>query len=263
MEILEFASPRTLDEALHLVRDRHGTAIGGAAWLRMNTKIMPLGVDLSELGLDYIREAAPDSIEIGAMTTYRELETSPLLEARFGRLFSSTVSHIVGIQLRNIITVGGTLAGRYGFSDLNTTFCALGAKVIFYPGKSVDVASFIQDGEEGPFLIEKVLLPASAKASYQQVRITANDFPIINAAAAWTGSSWRIAVGSRPAASRLCKKAMVLLGNEPYPSDEKIEQAASAAAEELQFGSDIRASAEYRREILPALVRRALMEVRG
>jgi CO/xanthine dehydrogenase FAD-binding subunit len=95
------------------------------------------------------------------------------------------------------------------------------------------------------------------------MRITANDFPIINAAAAWTGSSWRIAVGSRPAASRLCKKAMVLLGNEPYPSDEKIGQAAVAAAEELQFGSDIRASAEYRREILPALMRRALMEVRG
>ncbi len=64
MEILEFASPRTLDEALHLVRDRHGTAIGGAAWLRMNTKTMPLGVDLSELGLDYIREAN-GSIEIG------------------------------------------------------------------------------------------------------------------------------------------------------------------------------------------------------
>lgn len=262
MEILEFARPRTLDEALHLVRDRHGTAIGGAAWLRMNTKTMPLGVDLSELGLDYIREAN-GSIEIGAMTTYRELETSPLLEARFGALFRNTVSHIVGIQLRNIITVGGTLAGRYGFSDLNTTLCALGAKVVFYPGKIADVASFIQDGEEWPFLIEKVLLPVSARASYQQMRITANDFPIINAAAAWTGSSWRIAVGSRPAASRLCKKAMVLLGNEPYPSDEKIEQAAVAAAEELQFGSDIRASAEYRREILPALVRRALMEVRG
>jgi len=56
---------------------------------------------------------------------------------------------------------------------------------------------------------------------------------------------------------------MTLLGTDLHPSDDIIASAARAAADELQFGSDIRASAEYRREILPVLVRRALMEVRG
>jgi CO/xanthine dehydrogenase FAD-binding subunit len=262
MEILEYARPRNMDEAFRLIRERRGTAIGGAAWLRTNTKIMTLGVDLAGLGLEYIREAG-GCIEIGAMTTYRELETSPLLKSRFGSLFDATVSHVVGIQLRNIITVGGTVAGRYGFSDLNTTLCALGAKVVFYPGQTLALADFIEKGAGGPFLLEKILLPASMKAAYQQMRISENDFPIINTTSAWTGSGWRIAVGSRPAATRLCRRAMAFLGDEPRPSDEKIASASQIAADELQFGSDIRASAEYRREILPALVRRALVEVRG
>jgi len=262
MEILEYARPQNTDEAFRLIREQHGTAIGGAAWLRTNTKTIALGVDLAGLGLEYVREAG-DHIEIGAMTTYRELETSRLLKARFGALFKATVGHVVGIQLRNIITVGGTVAGRYGFSDLNTTLCALGARAVFHPGRAVDLADFIEKGAEGPFLLEKILLPASVRAAYQQMRISRNDFPILNTTSAWTGSGWRIAVGARPAAARLCREAMALLGNDPHPSDEKIVAAARAAARELQFGSDIRASAEYRRDILPVLIRRALTEVRG
>jgi CO/xanthine dehydrogenase FAD-binding subunit len=262
MEILKYARPQSMDEAFRLISEQRGTAIGGAAWLRTNTKTIALGVDLAGLGLDYVREAG-DHIEIGAMTTYRELETSQLLRARFGALFEATVSHVVGIQLRNIITVGGTVAGRYGFSDLNTTLCALGAQAVFYPGQTVDLAHFIEKGAGAGFLLEKVLLPLSAKGAYRQMRISENDFPIINTTVAWTGSGWRIAVGSRPAATRLCQKAMALLGGDPHPSDETIASAGRAAADELQFGSDIRASAEYRREILPVLVRRALTEVRG
>lgn len=262
MEILKYACPQSTDEAFRLIREEHGTAIGGAAWLRTNTKTIALGVDLAGLGLGYVREIG-DHIEIGAMTTYRELETNPLLRARFGALFETTVSHVVGVQLRNIITVGGTVAGRYGFSDLNTTLCALGAQAVFYPDQIMDLAQFIERGVGAPFLLEKVLLPASAKGAYHQMRISENDFPIINTTAVWTGSRWRIAVGSRPAATRLCPTAMTLLGTDLHPSDDIIASAARAAADELQFGSDIRASAEYRREILPVLVRRALMEVRG
>jgi len=262
MEIREYARPKSMDEAMHLIHEEHGTAIGGSAWLRTNTKTVMLGVDLSDLGLEYIREFQ-DHIEIGAMTTYRELETSLLLASRFGKIFSTAVGHIVGIQLRSIITVGGTVAGRYGFSDLNTTLCALGARVVFYPNIEEDLASFIEKGYAGPFLIEKIILPSSARAAYQQMRISENDFPIINTAVAWTGTEWRVAAGSRPAAARLCRNAMKILADSANPSNEQIEAAAQESSKELQFGSDIRASATYRQKILPVLVRRALLEVRG
>jgi len=262
MEIREYARPKSMDQAMHLICEEHGTAIGGSAWLRTSTKTVMLGVDLCDLGLEYIREFQ-DHIEIGAMTTYRELETSPLLDSRFGKIFRTTVSHIVGVQLRNIITVGGTVAGRYGFSDLNTTLCAIGARVVFYPNVEKDLSSFIEKGYAGPFLIEKIILPCSARAAYQQMRISENDFPIINTAVAWTGTVWRIAVGSRPAATRICRNAMKILGDSANPSDEQIEAAAAETSKETQFGSDIRASANYRQKILPVLVKRALLEVRG
>jgi len=150
MEILKYACPQSKDEAFRLIREEHGTAIGGAAWLRTNTKTIALGVDLADLGLEYVREVG-DHIEIGAMTTYRELETNPLLRARFGALFETTVSHVVGVQLRNIITVGGTVTGRYGFSDLNTTLCALSAQAVFYPDQTMDLAQFIERGVGAPF----------------------------------------------------------------------------------------------------------------
>ena len=262
MEIMEYSRPRSIDEALRLIRDRGGTPIAGAAWLRTNAKTMKLGVDLSELGLDFIRETA-SGVEIGAMTSYRRIETSEVLAQRFGGALGAAVCHVVGVQLRNIITIGGTAAGRYGFSDLNTVLAALGAKVVLYPNTVLDFAKYVEAGAEVPFLIEKFLLPARARAAFSQFRISESDFPVLNAAVAKTETGWRIAVGARPAATRLCPRAMAMLGREARPSDAAIAEAAAQATVELRFGSDIRASAEYREAILPALLRRAILEVRG
>ncbi len=261
MEILEYSRPRSIDEALRLIRDRGGTPIAGAAWLRTNAKSIKLGVDLSELGLDYIHETE-SGVEIGAMTSYRSIETSGVLAQRFGGALNAAVSHVVGVQLRNIITIGGTAAGRYGFSDLNTVLAALGAQVVLYPKTTIDFAHYIETGAEGPFLIEKFILPERARAAFSQMRISESDFPVLNAAVAKTATSWRIAVGARPSATRMCPRAMALLGTEHNPADALIAEAAALAADELRFGSDIRASAEYRKAILPAILRRAIMEVR-
>ncbi len=261
MEIVEYSRPRSIDEALRLIRDRGGTPIAGAAWLRTNVKTIKLGVDLSELELDFIRETER-GVEIGAMTSYRSIEMSGMLAQRFGGALGAAVSHVVGVQLRNIITIGGTAAGRYGFSDLNTMLAALGAKLVLYPNTVLDFARYLETGAGGPFLIEKFLLPTRAQAAFAQMRISESDFPVLNAAVAKPEGEWRIAVGARPGATRLCPRAMALLGSEARPSDAAIAEAAALAATELRFGSDIRASAEYRRAILPALLRRAITEVR-
>jgi CO/xanthine dehydrogenase FAD-binding subunit len=262
MEILEYKTPQSMDEAFHLIHDYGGTAIAGAAWLRTNAKTIRLGVDLSKLNLDYIRTTS-ESVEIGAMTTYREIETSSVLETHYGAALRDAVSHVVGVQLRNLITIGGTAAGRYGFSDLNCVLCALGSRIIVYPHRAIDFGDFLEHGIREPFLIEKFVLPREARAVFAQMKISESDFPILNVAVSWNGSGWRIAVGARPAGARLCNNAMSILGEEKKPSHALIAHAAEEASRELQFGSDMRASAEYRREILPVLVRRALMEVQG
>lgn len=260
MEISTFVRAASLDEAYTLIHEQRGFPIGGGAWSRLNARRVDLAVDLSALGLRFIRKNGY-TIEIGAMTTARDIETSGELQAAFGRLFSDTVAHIVGVQMKNIVTVGGTVAGRYGFSDLNTTLLAAGAQVVLYNEGTVDFAEFLSSRSNGPFLIEKILIPAAGlSGAFTTVRTTVNDFPILNAAAVHSESVWRIAVGARPGAARLAVEAARILGPGISPDTALIGKAAAHAASELSFGSDVRGSGEYRTAVCSTLVKRAIQE---
>jgi CO/xanthine dehydrogenase FAD-binding subunit len=259
MDIADLERPTDLDAALELIRAKRGVAVGGGLWLRMSSKPLGLAVDLSGLGLDYIRPSG-GAIEIGAMTSFRKLETSVLLARGYVNLFRSVVGSVVGVQFRNMASVGGTVAGRYAFAGLNAAFLALGAKVVLRGEGELGFAAFLSEPREGPFLVEKVLIPAEAKAGCASVALTKGDFSALVAAAAFVGGTWRLAVGSRPGAARLCEAAAAALGSSPKPSAQAVEKAAAAAPGELDFADDARASGEYRREVCPVLVRRAIEE---
>ena len=260
MEISTFVRAASLDEAYTLVHEQKGFPVGGGAWSRLNARRVDLAVDLSALGLRYIRKKG-SMIEIGAMSTARDIETSRELQAAFGRLFSDTAAHIVGVQMKNIVTVGGTVAGRYGFSDLNTTLLATGAEVVLYKEGTVGFDEFLSNRSNGPILIEKILVPAAGlSGAFTTVRTTVNDFPILNTAAVHSDTGWRIAVGARPGAARLAVEAAKILGAEKSPDSLLIGKAAEQAAAELSFGSDIRGSGEYRTAVCTTLVKRAVQE---
>lgn len=260
MEIGSYMRPKSMDEAYSLIVEKRGMPIGGGAWMHMAARKTALAVDLSELGLRYIRDAG-DAIEIGAMATARDIEISPLLSAGFGSLFRDATSHIVGTQLRNVITAGGTVAGKYGFSDLVTVLVALNASLHFHRAAQVPIPQFLAAPREAPFLLEKILIGKSARAAFQSMRATNNDFAILNACAAFSDGGWRIAVGARPQAARLSAAASAALGGDATPTPEKATHAGEAAAAELSFGEDTRGSAEYRRALCAVLVKRAVLAV--
>jgi len=259
MDIGRFERPGTLGEARTLIVEQRGLPLGGGAWVHMTAKAAELAVDLSGLGLDYIRDCG-DAIEIGAMATARSIETSTLLSAEFGSLFSDATGHLVGVQLRNIITIGGTVAGKYGFSDLITVLAALDASLAMYGDASIDIMSFLTGPRGKPFLLEKIVVKKGVSVSFQSLRVTRNDFAILNACAAFSGGAWRVAVGARPAAARLSLEAARILGSDGTPSAEAAGRAGAAAAAELSFGDDTRGSSGYRRAICSVLVRRAILE---
>jgi CO/xanthine dehydrogenase FAD-binding subunit len=259
MDIANLERPTDLDAALELIRAKRGVAVGGGLWLRMSSKPLGLAVDLGGLGLDYIRPSG-GAIEIGAMTSFRKLETSAVLARGYGDFFKSVVGSVVGVQFRNMASVGGTVAGRYAFAGLNAAFLALGAKVVLRGEGERDFAAFLSEPRDGPFLVEKVLIPAEAKAGYGSVALTKGDFSALVAAAAFVGGTWRLAVGARPGAARLCAAAAAALGAGPKPSAQAVEKAAAAAADEVGFADDARASGGYRREVCPVLARRAITE---
>lgn len=117
LTIKNYARPATVEEALGLLRaKKSNTALGGMLWLKLQDKNVDTVVDLSGLGLDSIEETE-EGWRIGAMVTLRQLETHEGLAAFTGGAMAESVKHIVGVQFRNLATIGGSVFGRFGFSD--------------------------------------------------------------------------------------------------------------------------------------------------
>ena len=88
-------------------------------WLKMQRNRVDTAIDLSGLGLDQIEETGSE-YRLGAMVTLRQLELHPGLDRLTQGAMAESVRHIVGVQFRNLATVGGSVFGRFGFSDVLT-----------------------------------------------------------------------------------------------------------------------------------------------
>lgn len=248
--IRQFARPNSLDEAYEtLTAARNNTVLGGCMWLRLGKRAIGTAIDLSALGLDQITDAG-NTIEIGAMVSLRQLETNVLLQQHFGMLFHEAVSGIVGTQFRNTATVGGSIYGRFGFSDVLTAFLALPTQVKTCRHGIISMEQFAALPYEKD-IIECLILPKQTmKTAYQHMRFQATDFPVLTCAAGVEeNGTYRVSVGARPA-----RASLSYIGKEPDPN--KI-------AEALEFSGNMRASAAYRKKICPVLIRRALEEVQS
>lgn len=110
----ELFQPTDIETAVELL-GRHGArgwALAGGYdsldWFKDRTKTPAAVVDLSGIeALRGIREMA-GGLEIGALTTLAEIETSPLVRERFG-LLADAAAHVASPQIRNAGTLGGNL----------------------------------------------------------------------------------------------------------------------------------------------------------
>lgn len=259
--IRELVQPATLEEAYTTLMSRKPNAvIGGCAFLKMGSKRIGTAIDLSnpELGLNGIREHE-DSFEIGAMTTFREVETYPAFQEYFQGILPQSLHSIIGVQFRNGVTVGGSVFSKYGFSDLITALLALDAEVELFHGGRMALQAFLARPYEKDILTKVWLRKNARKASYQSLRNSVSDYAVLNVAVSVLEGQWRIVVGARPQHALLAEKASQMLSEQK--SLENIENIAKLAAEELTFGTNLRGSAEYRQALCPVLVKRAIMEV--
>ena len=119
MTIREYKRAETLEEAWQLNQKKANRVLGGMIWLKMENINVGTAIDLSGLGLDTIEETE-DNFSIGAMVTLRQLEEHTGLAAYTRGAVKEALRHIVGVQLRNLATVGGSIYSRFGFSDVLT-----------------------------------------------------------------------------------------------------------------------------------------------
>ena len=254
--IKEYFVANSLEEAYNkLVSGKKNIILGGMMWLRMQNKMVPVAIDLSQLGLDQIEEKE-DVIEIGAMTSLRQMEESKVLETYFGPLFKEAFSHIVGTQFRNTATIGGSVFSRFGFSDPLTVLLALDAKVELYGAGIMSLEEFMKAPHQKDLLVKLILKKQKVKAVYKCQRQTATDFPNLTVCISKTDHQYKIVVGARPSKAKLAYNGMKKLQD-----GHEIDEVAEAVASELNFGTNIRASKDYRMHLAKVLVRRGLEEL--
>lgn len=252
--------PETIQEAYDiLIQKKANTVLGGCAFLRMGAKRIGTAIDLSKLNLDYIKEDN-GYVEIGAMATFRDIETNSALNKYFNGLLTKAVGNIIGVQFRNVVTVGATVYSKYGFSDFITALLVLDTEVELYDAGRITLEEFLDMPYKKDILIRIFINKIDKKASYKDFRNSSSDYPILNVAVSYMDNQWKIVVGARPMGAKIAKNASLELSKGAI-TDREIDAAASIASEELAFGSNMRATGEYRKSLSKVLIKRAVKEV--
>ncbi len=245
----------SLEEAYLLNQTRSNRVLGGYLWLRMSRGHFHTGIDLSRLGLDTITETA-DGFAIGCMSTLRDLEKHPGLNQTFHNAIREAVHHIVGVQFRNGATVGGSIYGRYGFSDLLTCLLALDTLVELYPTGIIPLSEFAASPYNRAILVRLHIKKDQRKIIYQSLRLSQTDLPVITVAVAHKAPTFYLAVGARPMKARLLIPPNCHLTD--ASSAPEVKDFADWAAGQFDYGSNLRASADYRRHLAAVYLDRGI-----
>lgn len=250
----DLVQPTSVAEAYRLLGERpDNTLIGGGAFLRIGGKKIGTAIDLSRLGLDYIRET-DGWFELGAMATFRAVETYRPFRECFGGLLPQAVGNVIGVQFRNLVTVGASVYAKFGFSDLITALLVLETEVELYKGGRLPLGEFLARPFPRDILTRLYIARDGRRAAYRSLRNSASDFPLINAAASCHEGRWLIAVGARPLKAEIARTASAAMG-EPGAEPAAV---AAMAADELAFSGNNKASAAYRKAMAAVMVKRAV-----
>lgn len=258
IQLRQYVRVQSIEEAYELNQNKSNVIIGGMHWLKMTTRNAGTAIDLSGLNLNQIEET-DDAFEIGCMVSLRDLELHEGLNKYCHGAMADAVRDIVGVQFRNTATIGGSVFGRYGFSDVLTVLLAMDSVIVCHKAGEVP----LEDYAKMPYdrdIIEKIIIRKKPlKIAYQAIRRARTDFPVLTCAVSCLDGKWRAAVGARPS------KAAVIYDESGILSDGITEEKAvlfgQSAADKLSYESNMRGSAEYRHDTTPVLVKRALMKI--
>jgi len=260
MRFENYARPESLATALEILsKEENAVIVGGNTFLRFSNKKYSTVIDLSNLNLNSVEET-PETIEIGASTTFRDIEINPILIKHFKNLLPKSIQHIVGIQFRNAATIGGSICGHYGFSEIITALLVLKCELVFADFGKISLVDYLANPKFKKDILTKVIIKKqTGKTSYQTIRKSDGDFPVLSLAVS-THNGVKISVGARPSLAKLSTKAAELLSKDGI-TDAAIKEAGKLVEEEFTYSDDIRASGEYRKNIVAVLLKRALKEV--
>jgi carbon-monoxide dehydrogenase medium subunit len=281
-EPFEFYQPASLQEASRLLRENGpgGRFLAGGTDLVIAMKekgmVPRYIVDLKRIsGLSGIREQGDGSITIGALTTMREIETSPLITKKYPFL-SQSAAEVGSIQIRNRATVGGNMANATPSADVAPALIALNAtaKIVSANGeRTVTLEEFFRGPGQTVMTSDEILteltIPKTGpRLVGEYIKFSPRemmDLAYVGVAVAYNLGDQdkkcdgaRIVLGAVAPTPLRAKRAEAALEGQTL-TEALAEKAGQIAAEEAKPISDVRSSADYRRAMVGAMTKRALL----
>jgi|SRR5579871_1162714 len=269
----EYTAPKTLDEALGLLAEGAKPLAGGQSLIPMMKLRLAAPERLVDLGrlreLNYIREDGAD-LRIGATTTHHSVESSSLIRVKCP-LLSATAACIGDVQVRNMGTIGGSVAHADPSADYPAALQALEARIVIQGAASertVAAADFFVDTftttlEPGEIVREVIVPVDPSGVSYQKSYQPASGFAVVGIAARILKSGGKISqarigvTGLSNCSYRATAAEKSLEGKAGTP--EELRAAAALVPQGVEANSDLHASADYRKHLAKVFAERALI----
>lgn len=282
MRPFEHHAPATLAEAARLLTELEGASLfaGGTdlfVEIREGLRSCAHVINLNHIGgLSGLTFDPVDGLHIGALVTVREIETAPFVRAHYPDLAAAARS-LGSIQVRNRATVVGNICRASPSADCSPPLVAGGATVVIH-GISGERRINIEDFFVGPGktalqpgeIVTRVELPppypGGGRCYLKLGRRNAMELATVGVSVnlrldGERCADVRIALGAvAPRPIRARGAEAVLKGR--LLTAEALAEAASAAMAECAPIGNVRASADYRREMVGVLTRRAIESAR-
>lgn len=249
--------PSTLEEAQGMMeKNKWAPLLAGGCWIGLGTRKFPAVIDLSKLGLRYIKEEA-DAFHIGAMATQGDVENFEPFQT-FGKgILPKAVHTILGVQFRNMATIGGSVAARFGFSDIIPALLALDAEVELFGKGRMSLKEYLNFKEKA-ILVEVIIPKKEQPVAALAFRKSVSDFPYLTGSVSINETGCHIYVGGRPSRAVEAVQAGRLFTEKGVDA---LEECVALAAAEVKFQTNSHSSADYRQAMTKVMVKRLLQEV--
>jgi carbon-monoxide dehydrogenase medium subunit len=281
MRRFEYFEPKTLDDAVFLLGRYDGKAdiLAGGTDLLVEIKeclrAPDYVVNVKKItGLDRLAYDAKRGLRFGALVTARQIETSPLTAEHY-RGLRQAAREIGSIQIRNRATVAGNICRASPSADTLPPLIADGASVRTF-GPDGERVVLLEEFFTGPGktvlkeceLVTEIAVPAPAPHTgsvyIKHGRRKAMELATVGVAVSLTRDGdtckdIRIVLGAvAPTPIRARQAEAVLRGHKL--DEQTIERAGDIAMSESRPISNVRGSADYRREMVRVLTRRAVAQ---
>lgn len=277
----EYFEPKSLEEACALL-EQHGddarVIAGGTAlviWMRQRLLNPRVVISLANIpNFDSIQFDEQEGLRIGAGTRHRDIELAPVVRQRYP-ILHETFRKVAQPRIRNMGTVGGNLCQGDPLTDPGASLIALGAEITLthaggkraLPLEEFFVDYYQTDLQPGEILTEIHVPPPIPGLRWSHIKFlprSQEDFATVGVALTLRAKGdlcedIRLALNSVAPTILRAKQAEAVLRGQRL-EEPLVLKMAQVAATEVDPMDDNRGSAEYKRELVRVLVRRAAQE---